>query len=88
MSFPCIPLLQPTTEVLESIEDGIIMDPPDHCPDAIYDLMCTCWEIEPNQRPTFLSLQQQLARVPQDSSTPGSSPMIPRKLSHAPNGEL
>lgn len=64
------------------------MDPPEHCPDEIYDLMCTCWELEAGQRPSFLSLQQQLARVTQSSCTPSSSPIVPRKLIAAPNGEL
>ena len=38
------------------------MDPPDGCPTGIYDIMCSCWEMEPNDRPTFLSLQQMLSQ--------------------------
>ena len=75
-------IYQPTSEVLESIEDGNIMDPPDICPDEIYDLMCMCWEIEPDQRPTFFYLRQELARSFRESRTPQPSPLLLRR--HAP----
>ena len=54
--------LQPSDEVLETLEDGIVMDPPDGCPDNIYDIMCHCWEIEPHERPDFVRLRELLAR--------------------------
>lgn len=62
------------------------MDPPDHCPDSVYDLMCLCWEMEPRQRPSFLTLQEQLAKVPQGTGTPGNSPMLTRRPMPVPNG--
>ena len=39
------------------------MDPPDGCPDNIYDIMCHCWEMEPNERPDFPRLKDLLART-------------------------
>ena len=54
---------QPSDEVLENLEDGIVMDPPDGCPDNIYDIMCHCWEMEPNERPDFPRLKDLLART-------------------------
>lgn len=66
------------------------MDPPDHCPDEIYDLMCVCWELEPGRRPSFPSIQTQLAQAAaQDSGgTPSRSPVVMRKALGVPNGEL
>ncbi len=55
-------LPQPTDEVLEMLEDEIVMDPPDNCPEAMYSMMCGCWKIEPTDRPSFPKLQQALAK--------------------------
>jgi len=52
----------PSDEVLETLEDGLLMDPPDGCPDDIYDIMCCCWDMEPSERPSFPSLQQMLSK--------------------------
>ena len=60
---PSLSLAQPSDEVLENLEDGIVMDPPDGCPDNIYDIMCHCWEMEPNERPDFPRLKDLLART-------------------------
>ncbi len=43
------------------LEDGIVMDPPDNCPDVMYSIMCCCWKAEPADRPSFFKLQQALA---------------------------
>ena len=56
------PPLQPSGEVLENLEDGYLMDPPDGCPGGIYDIMCHCWEMEPQDRPNFPALQQMLQK--------------------------
>ena len=53
---------QPADEVLEMLEDGIVMDPPDNCPDQIYSVMCRCWKMEPSDRPSFPTLGQVLAK--------------------------
>ena len=49
-------------EVLEQIEDGYLMDPPDGCPDGVYDLMTECWSLERKARPTFVAVREMLAR--------------------------
>jgi len=36
------------------------MPPPDNCPDALYNIMLSCWERKPDNRPTFKYLQCQL----------------------------
>ena len=60
--FPSAFSSQPSEEVLETLEDGLLMDPPEGCPTGIYDIMCSCWEMEPNDRPSFPSLQQMLSQ--------------------------
>ena len=56
------PTRSTTVVVLETLEDGLLMDPPEGCPTGIYDIMCSCWEMEPNDRPSFPSLQQMLSQ--------------------------
>ncbi|XP_069986800.1 tyrosine-protein kinase Src64B [Penaeus vannamei] len=40
-------------EVLTSIQQGYRMSKPEFCPDEIYELMYCCWNITPEDRPTF-----------------------------------
>ena len=47
-------------QVLEAVERGYRMPPPDNCPDALYNIMLSCWKREPDNRPTFEHLKYQL----------------------------
>jgi len=47
-------------KVLECVERGYRMPPPDNCPDPLYNIMLSCWEHKPNNRPTFEYLKNQL----------------------------
>ena len=47
-------------EVLAKIEQGYRMPQPPGCPKKLYDMMLNCWQMEPSNRPTFETLQQQL----------------------------
>ena len=47
-------------QVLEAVERGYRMPPPDNCPDAIYNIMLSCWKDEADNRPTFEHLKYQL----------------------------
>lgn len=42
-------------EVIENVEKGYRMPKPvnNHLPDALYRLMLSCWEADPDNRPTF-----------------------------------
>lgn len=40
-------------EVIQNLERGYRMPPPDNCPDELYKLMLQCWKDIPEQRPTF-----------------------------------
>lgn len=56
-----IPYLGMTTsEVLMAVEQGYRIPPPNNCPDALYNIMHSCWEYEPDNRPTFEHLKCQL----------------------------
>ena len=52
---------QPSDDVLEQLEDGYKMDPPEGCPYHIYSIMEQCWMLEPSQRPSFSKLQELLS---------------------------
>ena len=36
------------------------LDPPNHCPRPIYNLMLRCWKLEPKERPLFDSIVTEL----------------------------
>jgi serine/threonine protein kinase len=40
-------------EVLDQIQHGYRMPRHDNCPDKIYDYMLRCWDLSPDNRPTF-----------------------------------
>ena len=33
-----------------------MMEPPENCPQVVYDLMTQCWERDPGNRPTFANI--------------------------------
>ena len=47
-------------QVLEAVDRGYRMPPPEGCPDPLYKIMLTCWKHEPEDRPTFESLKNLL----------------------------
>jgi len=47
-------------KVLECVEQGYRMPSPKNCPDALYNIMLSCWEHKPDNRPTFEYLRNQL----------------------------
>ena len=55
-------ILQLSEDVLEQIEDGYIMDPPDNCPNGIYNIMKNCWSLDPESRPDFKTLKALLSK--------------------------
>lgn len=58
-----VSFLQPLSEVVQHVEKGYRMEAPDNCPPEIYQLMRACWHIDPSQRPTFMSLHNDLDRM-------------------------
>ena len=47
---------------MEQLEDGFVMDPPDGCPNGIYNIMTLCWQFDSVDRPTFENLQVMLSK--------------------------
>ena len=47
-------------KVVEDVDRGYRMPKPNLCPDKLYEIMMACWRKEPQERPTFETLQWQL----------------------------
>ncbi|XP_058422820.1 proto-oncogene tyrosine-protein kinase ROS isoform X2 [Diceros bicornis minor] len=47
-------------DVLHYVQTGGRLEPPRNCPDDLWNLMTQCWAQEPDQRPTFNKIQDQL----------------------------
>lgn len=47
-------------EVIRSLERSYRMQPPESCPDELYQIMLECWKNKPEDRPTFDYLQSVL----------------------------
>ena len=60
-----IHISQHIDNVMVKIESGYRMECPDGCPVGVYDVMKDCWDITPNQRPTFQEIYKTLERFHQ-----------------------
>ncbi|XP_039101958.1 proto-oncogene tyrosine-protein kinase ROS [Hyaena hyaena] len=47
-------------DVLNYVQTGGRLEPPRNCPDDLWNLLTQCWAQEPDQRPTFHKIQDQL----------------------------
>ncbi|XP_047425905.1 protein-tyrosine kinase 6b [Mugil cephalus] len=47
-------------EVYQQVIDGYRMSAPPKCPDFLYNIMMKCWDAEPDERPDFKSLKEEL----------------------------
>ncbi|XP_008582044.1 PREDICTED: proto-oncogene tyrosine-protein kinase ROS isoform X1 [Galeopterus variegatus] len=47
-------------DVLNYVQTGGRLEPPRNCPDDLWNLMTQCWAQEPDRRPTFQKIQDQL----------------------------
>ena len=53
-------VFQPLSDVVMHVERGYRMEAPDGCPQEIYNIMMSAWEIDPKQRPTFKKVLEKL----------------------------
>ena len=53
-------------EVVRNVRLGKKMDPPARCPPAVYEIMSSCWETSPGDRPTAASMLQSLEQLGPD----------------------
>ncbi|XP_038062790.1 tyrosine kinase receptor Cad96Ca-like [Patiria miniata] len=49
-----------TKAMVSQLQQGYRMPKPKNCKKQLYDMMCSCWQESPKDRPTFQSLYQQL----------------------------
>ncbi|XP_027544368.1 tyrosine-protein kinase Fes/Fps isoform X2 [Neopelma chrysocephalum] len=47
----------------EAVEQGVRLDPPEQCPEEVYQLMQRCWEYDPHKRPSFSTIHQDLIAI-------------------------
>ncbi|XP_033372914.1 tyrosine-protein kinase Fes/Fps isoform X3 [Parus major] len=47
----------------EAVEHGMRLDPPEQCPEEVYQLMHRCWEYDPCKRPSFSTIHQDLVAI-------------------------
>ncbi|XP_030137000.4 tyrosine-protein kinase Fes/Fps isoform X2 [Taeniopygia guttata] len=47
----------------EAVEHGMRLDPPEQCPEEVYQLMQRCWEYDPRKRPSFCTIHQDLIAI-------------------------
>ncbi|XP_077775254.1 tyrosine-protein kinase Fes/Fps isoform X2 [Podarcis muralis] len=47
----------------EAVEKGMRLSIPDLCPEVVYQLMQKCWEYEPQNRPSFSTIHQELVVI-------------------------
>ena len=55
-------------EVMEKVESGYRMSCPANCPEELYSIMKDCWKDQPEQRPMFVVLEEQLELVGTEES--------------------
>lgn len=52
----------PANDIMQFVERGYRMDPPDGCPPVIYQIMKDCWQTDPNARPNFTRIMKSLEK--------------------------
>ncbi|XP_061658341.1 macrophage colony-stimulating factor 1 receptor 2 isoform X1 [Syngnathoides biaculeatus] len=64
------------TKFYKMIKDGHHMERPDFAPPQMYQLMTSCWRLEPTDRPTFRTIARLMERLlsSADKATPGEQP--------------
>lgn len=48
-------------EILDMLQNGKRLQKPENCPEFVYDIMRSCWQKNPDDRPTFKDLVETLA---------------------------
>lgn len=55
-------------EVSEQIETGLRLSKPANCPDDVWIIILSCWDLNESNRPTFLQLCEQIQSLYQGLS--------------------
>ncbi|XP_020299419.1 muscle, skeletal receptor tyrosine-protein kinase-like isoform X2 [Pseudomyrmex gracilis] len=65
-------------EVVKLILEGIMLTPPDECPDVVCEIMRECWKIEPRERIKFPDILDRLKRTQSKLFQQGTLPRPPQ----------
>jgi c-src tyrosine kinase len=57
--YPRIPL----ADVVKHVEKGYKMEAPDGCPPEVYEIMRQAWHLQPDERPSFRGVKDELGRL-------------------------
>lgn len=57
------PGMAPGPELYEKILNGYRMDKPDFATQEIFDIMLSCWKVDPSGRPLFRELDNSLSSL-------------------------
>ena len=63
-------------DVVQFLEDGNVMDPPEDTPSPIYSTMLACWHLEPQDRPTFDDLRCMLESFKGEHTTQAQTNVV------------
>jgi hypothetical protein len=66
--------------VAQQVLKGLRLSQPTDCPDQIYKLMVSCWDSEPNQRPTFLEIVKNLEEMLKELRKPEEMATVARSV--------
>ncbi|XP_043496562.1 tyrosine-protein kinase transmembrane receptor Ror-like isoform X1 [Polistes fuscatus] len=65
-------------EVMKLVLHGIMLIPPDECPQFICQIMCECWKTEPKDRIKFSDILERLEKVQGKLNQQGTLPRPPQ----------
>lgn len=51
------------TALVEAFESGQRLDCPPDCPHKMYEIMCSCWNINSEKRPSFTQLKKIIQNI-------------------------
>jgi len=60
-------------EVLRQVDQGYRLPQPANCPSSLYSLMRDCWHVQPDNRPSFSTLQHRLENDYAEETNPDLS---------------
>ena len=70
-SYGAIPYPTMSNEkVFEKVKNDYRMPAPDNCPNEIYQIMLQCWNNDPQKRPTFQQLYEEIQKLSNNNTEP------------------
>jgi hypothetical protein len=57
--------------VMRKVIEGYRLEKPKHCKSPLFNVISKCWHSDPNKRPSFAELKQDLLNLLEDSESQG-----------------